>query len=308
MTQYALLALDLVAISVLAFGVYFPRHRRRDLVVAYLGVNVGVLAVATALAGSAVGAGLGLGLFGVLSIIRLRSTELTSTRWRTTSRRWRSGCWAGWRRRRRAVNAALMVLVVAVMAVVDHPRMLRRYRQQTMVLDSAITDETALVAHLERLLGATRAHRDRAARRPGERHHVRRRPVRARAVVTGAGRRHDAHRPGRARPSAPSLQTRIDRKYVDPGGALDGLLRGIEPGARVLEIDGERDFAYESVYFDTPDLTSYLGAAHRGVGGSSSAPAPTWTPRCAGSRSRPAARAAAPSRRACRTTPTTATP
>ena len=50
MTQYALLALDLVAISVLAFGVYFPRHRRRDLVVAYLGVNVGVLAVATALA------------------------------------------------------------------------------------------------------------------------------------------------------------------------------------------------------------------------------------------------------------------
>ena len=77
MTQYALLALDLAAISVLAFGVYFPRHRRRDLVVAYLGVNVGVLAVATALADSAVGAGLGLGLFGVLSIIRLRSTELT---------------------------------------------------------------------------------------------------------------------------------------------------------------------------------------------------------------------------------------
>ena len=32
---------------------------------------------------------------------------------------------------------------------------------------------------------------------------------------------------------------------------------------RILEIDGERDFAYESVYFDTPDLTSYLGAAHR---------------------------------------------
>ena len=47
-----------------------------------------------------------------------------------------------------------MVLVVVVMAVVDHPRMLRRYRQQSMVLDSAITDETALVAHLERLLGA----------------------------------------------------------------------------------------------------------------------------------------------------------
>jgi hypothetical protein len=60
-----------------------------------------------------------------------------------------------------------------------------------------------------------------------------------------------------------SLQTRIDRKYVVPSEKLEVLLRGIEPGARVLEIDGRRDFAYESVYFDTPDLTSYLGAAHR---------------------------------------------
>jgi hypothetical protein len=59
------------------------------------------------------------------------------------------------------------------------------------------------------------------------------------------------------------LQTRIDRKYVVPADALPVLLRGVEPGARILEIGDERDFAYESVYFDTPDLTSYLGAAHR---------------------------------------------
>jgi len=60
-----------------------------------------------------------------------------------------------------------------------------------------------------------------------------------------------------------SLQTRMDRKYVVPADALPVLLRGIEPGARILEIGDQRDFAYESVYFDTPDLTSYLGAAHR---------------------------------------------
>ena len=44
--------------------------------VSYLAVNVGVLAVATALGSGAVGVGLGLGLFGVLSIIRLRSFEI----------------------------------------------------------------------------------------------------------------------------------------------------------------------------------------------------------------------------------------
>ena len=154
MSQYALLALDLVAICVLAFGVYFPRHRRRDLVVAYLGVNIGVVAVSAALAGSAVGAGVGLGLFGVLSIIRLRSTELSQHEVAYYFSALAIGLLGGLGGSSIALSAALMVLVVAVMAVVDHPRMLRRYRQQTMVLDSAITDEVALVGHLERLLGA----------------------------------------------------------------------------------------------------------------------------------------------------------
>ena len=43
--QLLLIALDLVAVLVLTFGLYFRRHRRRDLVVAFLVVNVGVLAV-----------------------------------------------------------------------------------------------------------------------------------------------------------------------------------------------------------------------------------------------------------------------
>lgn len=63
--------------------------------------------------------------------------------------------------------------------------------------------------------------------------------------------------------AAASLQTRIDRKYLVPTSALPGLLDELDPGARVLEIDGDRVFAYESVYFDTPALTSYLGAARR---------------------------------------------
>ena len=76
MPRSALFALDIVAIAILTFALYFPRHRRKDMVVAYLGVNIGVLAVTSALASDSVGVGLGLGLFGVLSIIRLRSAEL----------------------------------------------------------------------------------------------------------------------------------------------------------------------------------------------------------------------------------------
>jgi len=58
------------------------------------------------------------------------------------------------------------------------------------------------------------------------------------------------------------LLTRIDRKYVLPRGELDAVLADLDPAVRVLDIDGIRSSAYESVYFDTPQLTSFLMAAH----------------------------------------------
>ncbi|QKW17227.1 polyphosphate polymerase domain-containing protein [Verrucosispora sp. SN26_14.1] len=60
-----------------------------------------------------------------------------------------------------------------------------------------------------------------------------------------------------------ALQTRVDRKYVVPVHALPDLLDQLTTDARVLEIDGERSFRYESVYFDTPRLASYHCAAYR---------------------------------------------
>ena len=76
MVTAVMIAIDLVAIAVLTFGLYFPRHRRKDLVIAFLAVNVGVLGVSIVLASATVGIGVGLGLFGVLAIIRLRSTPI----------------------------------------------------------------------------------------------------------------------------------------------------------------------------------------------------------------------------------------
>ncbi|WP_029292096.1 DUF4956 domain-containing protein [Cellulomonas sp. HZM] len=153
MSSYAPLVADLVAISVLTFAVYLPRHRRRDLVVAFLGVNVGVLAVAAVLAESTVGAGLGLGLFGVLSIIRLRSTELSQHEVAYYFAALALGLIGGLGGVPVAVSIGFMALVVLVVALADNKHLLRDYRHQTMVVDRAITDETALVAHLERLLG-----------------------------------------------------------------------------------------------------------------------------------------------------------
>jgi hypothetical protein len=158
MPRLALFAIDLVAVSVLVFGLYFPRHRRRDLVVAYLGVNVGVLAVAGSLSSSTVGAGLGLGLFGVLSIIRLRSTELDQHEVAYYFSALALGILGPLSGGPAWFTPALMALILVVMYLGDHPRLFRSYHRQVMVLDTALTDRVALVAQLERVLGGARVH------------------------------------------------------------------------------------------------------------------------------------------------------
>ena len=47
MSQQALILSNAIAVVLLVFGLYFPRYRRKDMVVAILGINVGVLSVAT---------------------------------------------------------------------------------------------------------------------------------------------------------------------------------------------------------------------------------------------------------------------
>ena len=147
-----IIALDLVAIAILTFVVYFPRHHRRDLVVAFLGVNVGVLAVSMVLGSSTIGAGLGLGLFGVLSIIRLRSDEIAQHEVAYYFAALALGLLAGLGGSVNPLTAGLMVLILVALVVGDHPCLFRRYRSQTVHLDTAHTDEDALRAQLEVLL------------------------------------------------------------------------------------------------------------------------------------------------------------
>lgn len=145
---------NIVAICVLVFGIYLPRHHRRDLAVAYLGVNIGVMAVSMALLDTAVAAGLGLGLFGVLSIIRLRSDELAQHEVAYYFSALALGLLGGlsvggW------MSLVLMALVVVVLAVADHPRFLSGMRRQAVVLDRAITEDVSLTSALEQRLGGT---------------------------------------------------------------------------------------------------------------------------------------------------------
>lgn len=153
MNTALLLAVDALSILVLAYGLYYRRHRRRDLLVAFVGVNVGVLAVSLVLADATASIGVGLGLFGVLSIIRLRSTEISQREVAYYFASLAIGLVAGLGAADLVLSGALIALVVGALAIVDHPRLLAAGQHQQVRIDRAIVDRAELVAHLEQLLG-----------------------------------------------------------------------------------------------------------------------------------------------------------
>jgi len=146
--------IDAVAVGILAFGLYFPRYRRRDMIVALLGINVGVLAVTSVLARAEITAGLGLGLFGVLSIIRLRSDELSHEEIAYYFASLAIGMLGGVAVEPDWLMPALMGVVLGALWIGDHPSLFARHRHQSMRIDRAFTSERALTEHLEQLLEA----------------------------------------------------------------------------------------------------------------------------------------------------------
>jgi len=150
-----LIGIDLTAALVLSLGLYYRRHHRRDLVVAFLGVNVGVMAVAAVLGTAEVAMGLGLGLFGVLSIIRLRSSEITQREVAYYFAALAIGLLTGLPQTDPWPVAALVALILVVLWGADHPAFLARSRHQVVRLDRAVADEGELRAELEERLGGT---------------------------------------------------------------------------------------------------------------------------------------------------------
>ena len=292
MTALILIAIDLVAMAALVFGLYFPRHRRADLVAAFLGVNVGVLAVTIILANSTVSAGLGLGLFGVLSIIRLRSDQISQTEIAYYFASLALGLLTG-------MSSAVTPLLGGLIApdprgprLGDSKLIFGRYTSQTVQLDRAIADPAELKAALEQRPGRVRRLGECRQARPRERPDSRGRALEGRLTrrpVSG----HDhppAHQQIPHRPPLPrtrlmnatlnslladldvigldelneraAMLTRVDRKYIVDAETAAKVLSTLDADASVMEIDGQRDFAYDSVYFDTPQMQSYHSAAY----------------------------------------------
>ncbi|TQM64539.1 DUF4956 domain-containing protein [Humibacillus xanthopallidus] len=148
---------DLVAITVIV-AIYVRRHERRDLLLSYVALNIGILTVTAALADASVGASLGLGLFGILSIIRLRSDSITQEEIAYYFIALALGLVAGLHPGTFYLTPMVCGVLVLVMYVADHPALLARSRRQLVTIDAAIADERELRTELEQRLGADVRH------------------------------------------------------------------------------------------------------------------------------------------------------
>ena len=147
------LGMDLAAIFLLAYVLYYRRHRRSDLLLAYVALNVGLFVSISLLSTVRVDIALGFGLFAILSIIRLRSNTVTQEEVAYYFITLVIGLVNGLRMEDRWMVGLLNAVLIAIMLVVDSPRLRARSQRRIVTLDVVHDDDVALVADLERRLG-----------------------------------------------------------------------------------------------------------------------------------------------------------
>jgi hypothetical protein len=145
---------DLIAILALVYGLFYPRHRRMDLVVVYVLFNVGLFVALLVIAGGELSMGVGFGLFAVLSIVRLRSEPFSNRElaYFFVALVLALVCAIDLG----SLTYAAMLAAVALVAAwaIDHPRLGKPTRRLEVTLELVFADDEALRRHLEERLNA----------------------------------------------------------------------------------------------------------------------------------------------------------
>jgi hypothetical protein len=157
--DYAIdIGVDLSAVFLLAYVLYFRRHRRADLLLAYVALNIGIFVAVSLLSTARVDIALGFGLFAILSIIRLRSSAVTQQEVAYYFVALVLGLVNGLDLDDRRLVVLINALLLVTMLVVDSRPLRDRARRLDVTLDTVHADDAALVADLERRLGGRVTH------------------------------------------------------------------------------------------------------------------------------------------------------
>jgi hypothetical protein len=150
------LLINTLALTVLSFGLYFKRHRRRELATGYIafGFSLFVVSLSLSIADSPLGIGIGFGLFAILSIVRLRSDEATWNEIGYTMVSIVIGLINGLTMISFDLKLLLSTVLLFAMYIADHPLILPSNENTRLkfILDKIIINNDELIDHLQKIL------------------------------------------------------------------------------------------------------------------------------------------------------------
>jgi len=147
--------IDLASLLTLTAGLYARRHSGRELLMVYVCFNVGLFAALTMITVGSFPAGVGFGLFGVLSIIRLRSQAFSTAEIGYFFLALVLALVDGLSGRNVALCVAVSVVLLVAVFFADHPSLHPRVHTARLVLSRAYPDSRELHRAAEERLGVT---------------------------------------------------------------------------------------------------------------------------------------------------------
>ncbi|MBA3623129.1 MAG: DUF4956 domain-containing protein [Methylibium sp.] len=150
-------SIDIVAMVLLIFGIYFRRYRDKELVTAAALFNVFVFAVLTVLSEVEFSLAAGFGLFAILALFTLRSEQITKIEITYFFGSVAIAVICAVKGTSLPFTAAVAAMVLAGAYVLDHPRVLHSVEGIKISLDKidshALSDPAAMRADLSKRLG-----------------------------------------------------------------------------------------------------------------------------------------------------------
>jgi hypothetical protein len=147
-------AMDVVSLIVLTAGLYARRHSGRELLMVYVCFNVGLFVALTMITTGMFPAGVGFGLFGVLSIIRLRSQAFSTAEIGYFFVALVLALVGGLSGRDPIRSVVLSAALLLAVYLADHPRLHPTVHTARLTLSRAYPDSGELHRAAEKRLGA----------------------------------------------------------------------------------------------------------------------------------------------------------
>lgn len=145
--------LNLIAIVIFTYSIYFRRHKRRDLFVTFTFFNIALFMIVEIIARTQLSIGIGFGLFAFLTIIRLRSEEFSNYEigyfFGSLALAVVNGLGIGY-----ALTIIMDIAILLSMTILDHPSLLLNVNHGTITLDTIYNDDEKIKKTLSKLLNA----------------------------------------------------------------------------------------------------------------------------------------------------------